>query len=118
MDGIPHDQVHPDTLAAIAAELRGSIPMPGDRIGAHAEMTVVASCYYREAGDDSIPESSRDELHDTDLYALIVLHGESPFYSVGVGYWTLDGRWVWTESATHFNINYAVKDYCDHGGDV
>lgn len=103
-------------LAMLKAEA-DTIPMPGnllvgtrtDEEGSPVTGTVIASSYYREAGDNTIPEELRDDLHDVDIYTILLLNDEPPYYTVGNGYWR-DGVWVWTEEVyDHMNINPAVN---------
>lgn len=84
----------------------GEIPTPGQQV---AGSVVVASVYYREAGDNTIPEHMRDELHNTDLYTILLLNDAPPYYTVGTGYW--DGaQWKWDgQPVNHENIVPAVN---------
>ncbi len=92
-------------ISALMNAEPGTIPLPGNHLG---DSIVIASVIYREAGDDTIPENLRDELHDIDLYTLLVLNDEPPYYTVGTGYWGENGIWIWIHEQDHRNIVPAV----------
>lgn len=83
------------------------IPLPGSRVdpGPGADLgpsTVIASCYLRD--DDT-----------AEVVLLLVLREVAPYYAV-IEHDRTAGMTVLL--GTHGNINHAVADYADNGGDV
>lgn len=90
--------------------------MPGDTLGGGI---VIASVNYREAGDNTIPEHMRDERHNDDLYTVLILNPETPYYTVGTGYWNQEQYFEWLHSENHANIVPAVNgDFLSEDGAI
>ncbi len=85
------------------------MPMPTDRLG---NWTVVASTIYREA-DSGI----EDEESDKDIYLVLVLAHEPPFFEVAHIARVYDSTWKVLWSERHMNIVPAVEAYQEAGGD-
>lgn len=99
----------------------GQFPMPGEMLDGSL---VIASTFYREADDDTIPEHMRDKRHNDDLILVLLLVDASPYYIVGIGGWVDaedDTPWLWDMRCGFFNIVEAIdgeSGYKESGGDI
>lgn len=83
------------------------LPMPGERIFSRV---VVASVWTPVADVDELGESHA---------MLLLLADAKPFYSVVEVEVAWSGRgWVIEDERHHENINHAVADFADSGGDA
>lgn len=77
----------------------GDLPMPNDKL---ADTTVVASTWTND---------------DVTITALVLLLADKPdFYAVADLLWS-GTCWMITHQTEHRNINDAVREYADRGGD-
>jgi hypothetical protein len=79
------------------------LPLPNDKFKGGI---IVASCWLND--DD-----------ENDLLGLVIrLNSRSPYYTVGQINSTGRGFWRWVDDRNYKNINYAVEDFAQSGGDV
>jgi hypothetical protein len=80
--------------------------------------TVVASCWYRDLGpSDQQYKNPNDDWPDQ-VYLVLLLNGEAPFFMVAYVCDHEAGEWEILESHTTENIVTAVEVYQDWGGDI
>jgi hypothetical protein len=85
------------------------LPLPNDKFKGGI---IVASCWL----NDSALWFPDDE---NDLLGLVILlNPNSPYYTVGQINSVGGGLWQWVDDRNHMNINYAVEDFAQSGGDV